>query len=128
MTNNEIIALVFQTLAIVGAGLAAYIALIQRVTRLEVKFEMFVMMVGEKAARALRSPHTPELDVLLDKYIDEHYELTLAEWMMLKNMCDEMASNEVDFSKTERSLAGWIAAVCEHKLSAFRPEDRDAFK
>lgn len=68
-------------LAITG-GLAWLLIIVQRLTKVETILALF----AEKAAAILHSPHTPELDKLLEKYCDREYELSDSEWRQLMAM------------------------------------------
>lgn len=54
-----------QAVVILGIGIGAYTSIVQRVTKLEA----IVSLLGDKAAKILHSPHTPELDALIEKHI-----------------------------------------------------------
>jgi hypothetical protein len=75
------------------------------------KLETVISMMGESAARALHSPHTPELDALLDKYIDNNYELSPAEWGELRQLC-VLIEDDKTLARQERMLAGTVKAMC----------------
>ncbi len=49
-----------------GTGVAFYLG--NRMTAVEVKIEMWTDSLGSKALGWLHSPHTPELDALIEKY------------------------------------------------------------
>lgn len=104
-------------LAIVGFLLLAHLDIIRRLVRIETMFEVY----GEKAAKILHSPHTPQLDVLLEKYVDREYELTPAEWKELLGRC-ETIENDSGNPKDQRALAAWVATVAHHKLQHPPPE------
>lgn len=93
------------------AGVTFGMAIVQRISRLEAVMALF----GEKAAKILHSPHTPELDALLEKFCDRHYTMSHDEWEKLLSMTLEM---EVDTSlpKQERALAAWVNAAASEKL------------
>lgn len=98
--------------ALSGAGITAYVSLIQRI----VKLETTLSLIGLKAARILHSTDDHHgLDALLDKYIDRHYELSYGEWQQLLENC-ELIEEDVRLSKQERTLAAIVSAVCHHKL------------
>jgi hypothetical protein len=84
-----------------------------------VKIETINSLYSERVATVLHSPHTPEMDVLLEKFRDEyirrHYELTPAEWQKLAELTEAIVNDEL-LAKGERQLAAWINAVCAHKL------------
>ncbi len=148
--NVEPIWIIGEGLAFAGAGLLAYIGLTNRVTSIEsripkdlaervtrleaqvhddlfervVSLEAVFNILGEKAAKLLHSDDDPyQIDSLLDKYLDRHYELSFAEWEALLAKCSVIEENKV-LSKDERLLAGWISAVCHHKLRRPPPEKR----
>lgn len=89
----------------------------RRLTKIETLIEVW----GTKAASILHSPHTPELDALLEKYADRHYELTMAEWRRLLDLCEEI-ERDTTIERERRSLAGWLAMVAHHKLFDDPPE------
>ena len=100
---------------IIGAGVGWAFTTSNRITRVETLVSTF----SRKAGEILHSPHTPELDALLEKYVksyqDRHYELTYAEWEDLKRQCDAL-ENDQTLAKGERLLAAMVSSVCEHKL------------
>lgn len=83
-----------------------------RITRIEAVLSLW----SESMARVLHSPHTPELDKLLEKYLNRHYELSNDEWTRLRELCNEIEANK-DEGKESRALAGFLAVVAEHKLA-----------
>jgi hypothetical protein len=99
----------------IGGMLAWAFSTSQRLT----KVETIVSLLAQKAAEILHSPHTPELDAMLEKYLrtytDRGYELTRDEWDKLREMCSLLEKDE-SLAKGERLLAGIINAVCTHKL------------
>lgn len=101
--------------AALGSAVATYVILVQRITRVET----IISMWNTKFAEILHSPHTPELDALLEKlvksYRDKHFDLTMAEWTELQKMTCEL-ENDTTLAKGERMLAGMVNATCEHKL------------
>lgn len=99
------------SLLMFGAGLSAYINMVQRQT----KVETFLLTFGEKAARILHSPHTPEFDKLLEKFYNKNYVLTDNEWKKLLEMCEAIENDEKE-PKGIRGLAAWIAAICHAQL------------
>lgn len=106
-----------------GGGLAGFLRLNDRIaTVIErvVKMEVIISLLGETAAKVLHSPHTPELDALLEKYCDRYYELSNPEWTRLLEICTMIESNP-KISKQERALAGFILAVSSHKLFLLPP-------
>jgi hypothetical protein len=114
--NDNILWIIGQGVVLSIGGVAAYVALIQRVTRLETRWDNFVYNLGEKSARGLHSPNDHlGLDALLDKYLSHHYELTREEWSELNARCEQIV-DDLKASDKERSLAAILAAVCQHKL------------
>lgn len=100
-----------------GAGMGAYIKLIQRIT----KVETFISLLGTKAARALHSPDDHlGLDRYLDEYLSRHYDMSFEGWFGLHAKCESILKDKT-VSASERSLAAILSAVCEHKLIVLRP-------
>lgn len=116
MNQETILWLIAQSAALLGAMVTAYIGVVQRLTRLETT----IALMGVKAARILHSPHTPDLDRLLEKYVDRDYELTYEEWTELLARC-EAIENDLSNPKDQRALAAIVIAVCSHKLSKIPP-------
>lgn len=87
-------------------------ALIQRVTRLEALLEH----IGAKSAKILHSPDDHlGIDALLDKYLDRNYELSMSEWTVLMQRCEEI-ENDRNLSQGARLSAAMLNAICHHKL------------
>lgn len=116
MNQETILWLIAQSAALLGAMVTAYIGVVQRLTRLETT----IALIGVKAARVLHSPHTPQLDRLLEKYIDRNYELTSEEWQELLGRCQAI-EDDLSNPKDQRALAAIVSAVCSHKLSKIPP-------
>lgn len=120
---------------IVAGGIAAYISVTNRLTRLEsmvhedmesrvTRMETLMKMLGDKAAKILHSPSDHhQMDELLDKYLDRHYELSPEEWteLLIKTSAVE---NDKSLTKGERTLAAWLNAICHHKLMMDPPEKK----
>ncbi len=84
----------------------------------QVAVDLFIDGLGEKLAKALHNDDDNlVIDALLDKYLDRSYELSYEEWQALKDRCNAILENK-SISKLERSLAGMLAGVCEHKIVA----------
>lgn len=99
--------------AVTFAGVKSHTDLRERVIRLEAVMALF----GQKAAKILHSPHDPYgIDHLLDKYLDQNYELTSDEWTILWHQC-EMIENDKERSKGERTLAAFLSAISRHCLT-----------
>lgn len=121
MNDHTIMWILGEAIFLSVGGVAAYVAIIQRVTRLEVRLEAFIDGVGKKSARGLHSPDDHlNLDVLLDKYLSRHYELTPGEWKELHDRCEVIIEGTNGATGNERSLAALLAAVCEHKLMGIK--------
>lgn len=98
------------TLAL-ASGIGWLILIVQRLT----KVETILALIADKAAAILHSPHTPELDALLEKYCDRTYTMTELEWEKLRRMCGEIEDN-LSLPKEERALAAFVGAAAEHEL------------
>lgn len=80
---------------------------------------------SEKYAKILHSPDDHHgLDILLDKYIDRNYELSLSEWEELKDRTDKIFKDK-SVSKSERMLAAFINELCYHK-TMFKQQQQSA--
>lgn len=96
------------------------ILLVQRVTKLEAVLEN----IGIKSARILHSPNDHlAIDFLLDKYLDRHYELSMAEWTELMRRCEAIENNR-EHPHGVRVAAAMLNAVCHHKLMLDPTTDR----
>lgn len=108
---------VAQALLFAGGGfvIAGHISFSVRLAKLETMWSM----VSKQAAEILHSPHTPELDALLEKlvktYENRHYELTLDEWEELQRLSQQIKEDELE-PKGTRLLAAMVYAQCCHKL------------
>lgn len=98
-----------QGILLAGGGVTAYVLLVQRVTRLETLFEIF----GRKAAQILHSPHTPELDHYLEKYLNNN--MSEEDWKKLLVLV-ELLENDVNKPREERGLAAIISVHCRKRL------------
>lgn len=84
--------------------------------RTSIAMNLFIDTLGEKLAKVLHADDDHlNLDALLEKYLNRHYELSYDEWTLLKDRCNQIMNNK-GVSQLERSLAGMLAGVCEHKL------------
>lgn len=97
--------------AFAGAGITAYIGIVQRMTRIETTIEL----LGVNAAKALHCPTTPDMDVLLEKYYERNYELTNEEWQTVLNYYQAVL-DDMSQPRALRVAAGQLVAVCHHKL------------
>lgn len=116
MNTEYILWLLGVAVSLGGAGIGAYISIIQRMTKIETKFEDFVDNFGDKIAKHLHSPDDHlGLDALMDKYRDRHYELSFKEWADLLVRCDRISQDKKG-TTTEQVLADFMALICHHKL------------
>ena len=103
------------TMALAIGGIGAYILIVQRIKAVEV----LISMLSVKAANILHSPHTPELDALLEKYYrtynERHFELSHAEWKELLKLCQDIEDDSSE-PKGTRLLAAIVGSVALHKL------------
>lgn len=104
---------------VICGGTVAYILTVQRLTKLETTLEF----LGYNAAKALHSPHTPELDYLLEQYArsyeEKSYDLPYEDWDKLRKMCDEIVDDKT-LAAGYRATAAIVSALCKQKTSAFR--------
>jgi hypothetical protein len=70
------------------------------------RIETFIELMGRKSARALHSPHTPQLDAILEK-IEKDVKITPGEMEVLKKSLDEILHGEAPekFSRDYRASA-----------------------
>lgn len=105
-------------IVIAGSCIVAYVSIVQRLTRLETKWEATIDTIGIKIAKKLHSPDDHNgIDVYLDKYLDKQ-DLSLNEWTELRDKCNEI-EHKMHVGKEEKILATLMAAVCEHKMKAY---------
>jgi hypothetical protein len=90
--------------------------LAQRQTKIETIFNFWIETIGAKAANILHSPGDHlGLDKYLDKYLHDHPQMTLEDWVELKLMCEKVEKDEcIDSGK--RLVAGFFAAGAIHKI------------
>lgn len=117
-----------------GAGFLILLAksdnLKDGVGRLEnrlVKLETLFELLGDKAARALHSPHTPELDKFLEMmYKGEKMEDAQVDRLLA--ICKEI-EEDIGLPKEERSLAGTVELLTRmrygRELAAPKKHDFD---
>jgi hypothetical protein len=89
-------------------------AMLARVVRLETTISMF----NEKAAAILHSPHTPELDALLEKLAmsyKQNLDMPESDWLELLLRTEEI-ENDLTLPKGERFLAAMTATTCRLRL------------
>ena len=76
-----------------------------RVTRLETAFEL----MGNRTIQALHSPDDHlELDGLVEKYMENNYDLPLEDWETVKETCEKIAGDTA--RKREDRLTAGLAA------------------
>lgn len=84
----------------------------ERVIALEIRFELS----DRGMARVAHSPHNPYgWDEKIDKYLNRHYEMTMAEWQEWFNRC-EVVINDESKPMEDRILAVQLAQICRHKM------------
>lgn len=92
---------------LVASGVGAYLRVSVRVTRIETVMIMF----SKNAAKVLHSPDDHlGLDELVEKYLNNHYDLTNAEWKQLELRCEEII-NDPMVDKSERLAAAQLHAI-----------------
>lgn len=92
--------------AIAGLGVFA-LTISNRMTRMEAVMSLLV----KNAARVLHSPHTPELDVFLEK-LDSHQRLTQPEQKRLFEILHEIISDR-NLTSGHRTLAAMIVSILQ---------------
>lgn len=88
-----------------------------------VRIETMLEIQGKTMARSLHSPHTPELDALLEKYYARNYELSYKEWERLLDLCNRAIEDNAGTEKAD--YAEFLAGVCHHKLRHLPPMQRE---
>jgi hypothetical protein len=82
-----------------------------KMVELRVQFRTMINLLGEKFARILHSPHTPEVDHFLDKLIS-HQELTKADVEDFDAILYDIENNVGRVRpKEERALAGCLRII-----------------
>lgn len=85
--------------------------------------ETMLKLMNKQAAEILHSPHTPELDILLEKlvitYEDRHFELSVPEWEKMLTICQGIKEDLTE-AKGTRLLAGMVYLQCVHKLQGLK--------
>lgn len=119
MTTENILTIVFQTIALFGVLIGAYLKLMDRINKVSeriIRMEVVWDVFGEKAAKILhRDDDAYGVDDLLNKYIDKHYDLSMQEWKELHDAM-ERVSNDQKIPKSERTLAAFLSALATHKM------------
>lgn len=72
MTTGEIILMIVQAIVIpfVAWMATAVIDNAKRTSAIEGRFDLYLELVGNKAVKNLHSPHSPEFDKLLDRWLE----------------------------------------------------------
>lgn len=117
--NQEAVLWIFGTIItlctlVIGKLLASVDNLTGRVIRIETTFSLF----NEKAANILHSPHTPELDLALEKLVvayHKNHDLKMEEWRELLRLV-ELIENDRELLHGERLIAAMISTTCRVKL------------
>lgn len=117
--NQEAVLWIFGTIItlctlVIGKLLASVDNLTGRVIRIETAFSLF----NEKAANILHSPHTPELDLALEKLVvayQKNHDLKMEEWRELLRLV-ELIENDRELLHGERLIAAMISTTCRVKL------------
>jgi hypothetical protein len=92
-------------------ALAASVTLLKiQMTALQTTQDTLIKLLGSKAAFLLHSPHTPELDLLIDKFRDDNINPT--ERQKLSGMLTDIERNQT-LPKTERLLASLVLLPLE---------------
>lgn len=99
MTIENILTIVFQTLALIILAIGAYMKLVDRINNVKddlksriVKMETVWDVFGEKAAKILhRDDDKYGVDKLLEQYLDKHYDLSMEEWQKLHDTMERIS-------------------------------------
>jgi len=102
--------------ACISAGTITAFFISNRVTALEVSFRFWsgeMERFSKKALAMMHSPHTPELDTLIEK--DQNDTMTEDDWRALLAL---VTTEELNLSnpKFERALAAFAAIECRKNL------------
>lgn len=81
-----------------------------KLARIELTLKVFL----KGAAKIMHSPHTPQLDALLEAYMSQNGELTLAQWAEVQKLCQEIVDDSNDRDE-RRTLAAFWVAMSHHK-------------
>ena len=73
----------------------AYLGMLRKQDRAQIAIDLFIDTLGEKIAKALHNADDHlYLDDILNKYLNEHYELSYPEWQELKQRCNANNTNQ----------------------------------
>lgn len=85
----------------------------ERITKLESFKETFEIF-GKKAIELMHSPHTPELDAIIEKY--QRNQMADADWRRMLELC-EQAERDLANPRFERALAAFAVIHCRKRLN-----------
>ena len=77
--------------------------------------ESVITLILNKAVRLMHSPHTPEIDALVEKFQYREGDMTSGDWMRLLQLCSEIEKNTKN-PKTERAIAMCVVVGCRKRL------------
>jgi isochorismate hydrolase len=115
---NELDALILAgvfavTWGAIAVGFGLDIRNAQNIAELRIQFQTLVNLLGEKIARVLHSPHTPELDRLLEKFYGNG--LKKEEYQELMDILHDIQSNVTLLRpKEERLMAAMMEIMLKH--------------
>lgn len=105
------IAIWITTWAAIGFGFIQNLNNSNKLTLLRGQFTTLVALLGEKIARVLHSPHTPELDALLEK-VETHQSLSDEDRSKLLALLHQSIVNSGgEKTKDERTMAAILFAL-----------------
>ena len=113
------------TWAAIGFGFVLDLKNNGSISELRVQFQTLVNMLGNKFARILHSPHTPELDILLEKVYEGKTFLTKEEYDLLLKILNDIENNVgAERAKEERTIAALLETMLKQdvKYEAYRNE------
>lgn len=99
--------------AAIGAMSAVIYSQGSRITKIETIMGFWMDLIGQKAAKILHSPHTPELDHFLKKMIENT--LDVNDTITLVKLVDALEADTTK-PKEERALAAMVGAACHSRL------------
>ncbi|MDE2102585.1 MAG: hypothetical protein KGL39_35385 [Patescibacteria group bacterium] len=121
MPDDILITILTITWAAIGFGFVLDLRNSNKISVMHSQFNTLVALLGEKIARVLHSPHTPELDVLLEK-LERHENLSDAEKLRLLRMTHEIIHNiGGERTKEERTMAAILFALLAVREDYHRP-------
>lgn len=120
METPSIIAVVFSTITVI-VTVASYVRgpakelrdkaenALNRLTVLEMKMEVFWKLVSVSSAQALHSPHTPELDRLIEKFQQE--KINDFELLRFKELLKEVADDPEENKFRQKAALEVLALI-----------------